>query len=371
MKTMFAVLTLTFLLAINVSAQETRTAVSMIDSARRHNDTFFSWDVFATRTNPTLPIFVGVSSFYFNFNSTALTNPTLTYINPNYTGDGSGNYSPMTVQIVTVLGIQYVAVTINYVGNLGPGTSLPTSPERLFRVTMTILDQSANANLSWNEIDSGIGASNPVFVQNVFIGGNNGPLPVQLATFTATAERGRGIRLRWTTVSEVNNYGFYVQRRSSEEPSWIELANSFVAGHGTTSQPQNYAYLDNSAQAGSWQYRLRQVDLDGTEHFTEPISISSPTAVAEQAPIEYALKQNYPNPFNPTTTIAYDVPRTSHVKLTIHNTLGQEVARLVDARLEPGRYETQWQAAGFASGIYFYRLESKEFTRVMKLVVLK
>jgi hypothetical protein len=90
-----------------------------------------------------------------------------------------------------------------------------------------------------------------------------------------------------------------------------------------------------------------------------------------ELPREFALYQNYPNPFNPTTTIAYDVPRASDIKLTIYNILGQEVARLVDARLEPGRYKTQWQASGFASGIYFYRLESREFIRVLKFVILK
>jgi hypothetical protein len=372
MKIRSQALILTFLLAFNAHAQETRTAVSMIDSARRHNDTQWSWDVFAARTNPTLTIQVGISSFYFNYNSTALATPTLTYVNPNYSGDGSGNYAPMTVQTVNDGGVLKVAVTINYVGNLGPGTSLPTTQERLFRVTMTILNQSAVAGLAWDEPNSAITASNPVFIQNVFLGGNNGPLPVQLSSFTATEEEGRGIRLRWTTISEINNYGFFVQRRRSGEASWVELVNSFIAGHGTTNEPHTYAYLDNTAQPGSWQYRLRQVDLNGTEHYTEPISINSLTAVRELAPVEYALKQNYPNPFNPSTEIKFSVEQVGRTTLEVFNTVGQRVAMLYDDVAEPGYlYSARFDATNIASGTYFYRIQSGRFVQTKKMLLVR
>ncbi len=86
---------------------------------------------------------------------------------------------------------------------------------------------------------------------------------------------------------------------------------------------------------------------------------------------KYYLRQNYPNPFNPVTTIHYQLPRRSHVVLRIYNTLGQEVATLVNSLEEPGDKSVQWNAVGVASGVYFYRLQAGSFVQTRKLVVLR
>jgi hypothetical protein len=88
-------------------------------------------------------------------------------------------------------------------------------------------------------------------------------------------------------------------------------------------------------------------------------------------PQKYALSQNYPNPFNPTTTISYSIPERSSVELKIYNSIGEEIAALVNTVKEPGKYTVKWNASGLASGIYFYKITAGEFAESKKMVLLR
>lgn len=85
----------------------------------------------------------------------------------------------------------------------------------------------------------------------------------------------------------------------------------------------------------------------------------------------FALKQNYPNPFNPVTTIRYALPQRSHVTLFVFNTLGQQVAQLVNGEINAGYHQVQFDASGLPSGLYFYRLTADQYATSKKAVVLK
>ena len=196
-------------------------------------------------------------------------------------------------------------------------------------------------------------------------------LPIQLTSFTARLPGSMSVALRWSTVSETNNYGFYVQRRPADEAAFVELPNSFVPGHGTTIEHHEYSYTDNHAIAGRSYYRLKQVDLDGTAHFSDPVQVSTAAAVPEVVPVEFALRQNFPNPFNPTTEIRYEIRDVGFVSLKVYDVLGREVATLVSENLAAGRYKAQWDATGMASGIYFYRLQSDNRVETRKAFLIK
>ncbi len=92
-------------------------------------------------------------------------------------------------------------------------------------------------------------------------------------------------------------------------------------------------------------------------------------------PKQFALYQNYPTPFNPATVIKYDVPSEAEVKLVVYDILGQEVARLVDDKVQPGHYTAKWNVAEFASGVYFYRLDAQsasgDFVAIKKMIIVK
>ncbi len=85
----------------------------------------------------------------------------------------------------------------------------------------------------------------------------------------------------------------------------------------------------------------------------------------------FRLKQNYPNPFNPSTTIEFDLPKTSKVTLKIFNILGEEVATLVSERLSAGSYSYEWDAPNLASGVYLYRLQAGDYIETRKMVLMK
>ena len=110
----------------------------------------------------------------------------------------------------------------------------------------------------------------------------------------------------------------------------------------------------------------------------ESITIVSSTIeqVGEEIPSEYLLDQNYPNPFNPTTKIRYGLPEAASVRVTVYNVLGQLVSILIDSDQAPGYYEINWDAktdAGMSipSGLYFYRVETKNFSATRSMVFQK
>lgn len=209
------------------------------------------------------------------------------------------------------------------------------------------------------------------FSEYIF-GSDENPLPVQITHFGCSMINGNQVRLEWTTAGEVNNYGFYVQRRRTGRSTFCELPDNFIPGHGTTLLPQRYSYIDNDVTVGEWLYRLKQVDLDGTTHFTEPVSVSVLADVVESAPRQFALFQNYPNPFNSETEARFSVDQRFHAVLTLYNALGQEVARVFDDLAEPGRYyRVKLDGSNLAGGVYLCRLQSGGKNDVKKVLLLK
>ena len=114
-------------------------------------------------------------------------------------------------------------------------------------------------------------------------------------------------------------------------------------------------------------------DAEGnTSEFSAGYLVTSADGMTEDAaPAAYCLSQNYPNPFNPTTTIRYALPERSYLSLTVYNTLGQQVATLVEGEQEAGYHEVQFDASSLASGVYLYRLQAGDFVQARKLVVVK
>ncbi|MFA5403463.1 MAG: T9SS type A sorting domain-containing protein [Ignavibacteria bacterium] len=108
-----------------------------------------------------------------------------------------------------------------------------------------------------------------------------------------------------------------------------------------------------------------------TSYQTGDPLITGVEGFSTQLPKEFQLYQNYPNPFNPVTSIKFDIPNSSFVTMKIYDVLGKQIADIVNQDMEPGRYEVNWDGTNLASGIYFYRIEAKDFTKVMKMVLIK
>lgn len=91
----------------------------------------------------------------------------------------------------------------------------------------------------------------------------------------------------------------------------------------------------------------------------------------EEIPGRYSLSQNYPNPFNPATNINFQLPVSSYVKLTVFDTQGREIEILVNEEMSAGTHNVSWNASGFASGVYLYRLEAKDYSEIRKMILIK
>ena len=104
------------------------------------------------------------------------------------------------------------------------------------------------------------------------------------------------------------------------------------------------------------------------------VSQGQATSVKEDnstLPSAYSLSQNYPNPFNPSTQIKFSIVANEHVAVKVFNTIGQEVAQLVNDVLPAGSYAVRWDATNFSSGVYFYTITTKNFHTARKMILLK
>ena len=198
------------------------------------------------------------------------------------------------------------------------------------------------------------------------------PASVQISSFTAVIVGSDDVQLTWITTNEVGNEGFYMQKWLVATSEWWEIENSFVAGYGTTTEPQQYSFTDFAGITGMGQYRLKQVNSIGIIYYTDPIFIDIPTSVSETALGRLSLAQNHPNPFNPSTEIKFSVETTGQAIVSLYNSLGQELATLFDGVAEAGRLNTvHFDATGFASGVYFYQLQVGDKKLVRKLLLHK
>ncbi len=188
-------------------------------------------------------------------------------------------------------------------------------------------------------------------------------VPVELTSFSANKIDNKVV-VNWSTATEKNNKGFYVERKKENE-QFTQIA--FVQGMGTSLEQHNYSFIDKNLNAGKYFYRLRQVDFDGTS------AISNTVEVDIANPVDYCLEQNYPNPFNPSTVINYTIPQQGLVTLKVYNVLGKEVATLVNEQQEAGRYNIELNATklGINSGVYFYTLEAGNFKSTKKMIMMK
>ncbi|GJQ33560.1 MAG: hypothetical protein HBSAPP04_23990 [Ignavibacteriaceae bacterium] len=186
-------------------------------------------------------------------------------------------------------------------------------------------------------------------------------VPVELAAFSAIVT-GNDVNLSWTTVTELNNQGFQIERLDANG-SWTNVA--FIKGNGTSTRMHEYSFTDKGVKEGRYTYRLKQIDFDGTVDYSNLVEVEVGT------PMTFALDQNYPNPFNPSTTISYRIPEAAAVTLKIFDVTGTEVATIVNTKQDAGSYTVNFDMTNFASGMYIYKIEAGKYSAVKKMMLMK
>lgn len=191
----------------------------------------------------------------------------------------------------------------------------------------------------------------------------NEVLPVQLTQFHVSAS-GQSVTVEWETATEVQCYGFEIERRCFGNAEWMPVG--FVAGAGTSNVPHQYIFTDKSVQSGKYEYRLKQVDVSGSETYfsSAEVEIGEPEA--------YAVVANYPNPFNPVTNIQVTLPRSGFVKIHVYTMLGQEVETLFEGVVEKGGvFSVPFDGGSFPTGTYFCVLEYEGHRTVHKMMLMR
>ena len=199
-------------------------------------------------------------------------------------------------------------------------------------------------------------------------------LPVELSSFTANVINNK-VNLRWQTETEIDNYGFEVERsikNSTDESIWKKIG--FVNGHGNSNSVKKYSFIDSDLTGGTiFQYRLKQIDTNGSYSLSDAVEV-------EVIPKEFVLFQNYPNPFNPSTEIKFQLNEKGILKLSVMDILGREIKTLANSAYEPGSYKVKWNGNddnnnGVSTGVYLYKIEfnseSNKIVQLKKMLFVK
>jgi hypothetical protein len=191
-------------------------------------------------------------------------------------------------------------------------------------------------------------------------------VPVELLSFSSEVVD-NDVTLNWTTATENNNSEFNVERSiiSTTERNLDWQTIGIVNGNGTTTEPQKYSFVDENISVGKYQFRLKQIDFNGTFEYSNTIEVEI------NPPSKFSLKQNFPNPFNPSTNVQFDLIKESFVVLKIYDLNGREIENLIEDYKPAGSYNIRYEPKELTSGIYFYRIITEDFTDVKKMVFLK
>ncbi len=180
---------------------------------------------------------------------------------------------------------------------------------------------------------------------------------------------------------EIGSFGgsTICMKYSNNKGAGIEYSGTF----GNSTNTGKLIYLGFPLETTASDTSFNSVIKKSTAYFFPGITSAH---YLNNIPVEFGLSQNYPNPFNPTTTINYSIPKTSFVTIKVYDIIGNEVATLVNGEKQAGRYSVRLSSrtlsgrqlasgafanAGYASGVYFYRMQAADFSNTKKLVLIK
>ncbi|MCL5030344.1 MAG: lamin tail domain-containing protein [Bacteroidetes bacterium] len=231
---------------------------------------------------------------------------------------------------------------------------------------------------------------------------SNTTLPVEFTSFIANIFNS-SVQLKWQTATEVNNYGFEVERLNpphnplpggeekypshnplpggeekypplsplpgGEKKGWVKIG--FVNGNGNSSSTKDYTFIDpaigtgKNISSGKYSYRLKQIDNNGAYKYSNVVEVSF------MKPAKFALEQNYPNPFNPSTTISFSIPIYFTHCLKLYDVLGREVQTLINENRKAGTHNINFYANNLSNGVYMYKLTAGNYSEIKKMILLK
>jgi len=361
-----------------LTAQLLEAAISYeVRIAQTKNGNYWDMDI-EIRSTGTTTFVLSTSTFFLDYPTSPARFSTPEKVSANdgpWDAQSDADYANVSL----ASGTGYLGLAVEFAGGEDDnGQVVPSSWTRIGTLRLTITDQTKTSGLSWRLIGTvtqvfrltnpGVsgGGSTDITSLGTFISPDDSPLPVELTSFTALAQ-GNNVVLNWTTATEVNNYGFEVERAAvNNQPlikSWAKIG--FVEGHGNSNSPKEYSFTDLNPPSGKVKYSLKQIDFDGKFEYSQIVEITLET------PVNFSVQQNYPNPFNPTTKISFSIPVQSFITLKVFDILGREIETLVNELKQPGYYDIEFDSRKLTSGVYIYQIQAGSFRDIKKMLLIR
>jgi hypothetical protein len=289
--------------------------------------------------------------------------------------DVSGNTAPylnMRVKRADSIGLEVTLAdddgdlvqlgTGNYTARTGSDFAIMSLPLSAFEMmsgssgdgTMGVID-----SMSVQTVD--IKGSSSLFVDNISFT-QSSALPVEIASFTGVAD-GKDALVRWTTASESNNTGFALLHTAPDAQSSREV--TFVEGAGTTTETQQYKYRMKDLSAGTHRFQLRQVDLDGSTSYSDPVTVTIGSGTN-------GLEIVGANPFRTSTQVQYSVRGDGPVQLVLYDIMGRKVKTVFEGSSSRQTSRTLTvDGSNLSSGLYFLRLKTERVTKTKRLTLTR
>jgi hypothetical protein len=345
------------------------------------------FDIYVLRTGGTA-LYLGNSDFVVTFNSANFSSPTYVVTAEGMTGWYTISAYPITAGNRAILNIQsppfgsqlQFDARVQNISNSGNGTLIAS-------VKITgISNFSGTANLQWRTSDPNktvlatIANTDPwaetdVTSNGTYTNPGDASLPVEMTNLVASASREQGVVVEWRVESETDCAGFHVLRSLEQDGGYQQITaeTNMISGRGSASDAKDYQFIDRNVETGKvYWYKIVEVSTDGKRETFGPISVTALSPI----PVEFGFSEGYPNPFNPETTVNYQTALDGNISVIVYNIMGKQIRALVRESKPAGYYKSNWngrddQGNAVPSGIYFIRMQSGEFNKVRKVILMK
>ena len=188
-------------------------------------------------------------------------------------------------------------------------------------------------------------------------------VPVELSGLSAISHNNK-VLIKWTTLSESNNYGFDIEKKCAETAMLEWQRIGFVKGNSTANEARSYIFEYYERECHSAKYRLKQIDFDGTYSYSEELTLDN------LRPTNFNIS-NFPNPFNSSTTISLKMAQRSELIISVYDLKGKIVKTLFEGEKDAGSYDFQWTPENLPTGVYLCCFQSAIYNKSIKVIYIR
>jgi hypothetical protein len=344
------------------------------------------FDLYILRTGGT-PLYLGNADLVVTFNSGNFSSPSYVVTTEGMTGWYtisssilSSNRAILNIGQPPFSNQTQFDARVQNISNSGNGTliaSVKITGISNFSGTANLQwrTSSPNATIVWNFDNTDPWTAHNVTSNGTYTNPSDQSLPVAMTSVVASASREQGVVVEWRVESETDCAGFHVLRSAGSDGNYQQITDeaNMIAGRGNASDAKDYRFVDRNVENGKvYWYKIVEVSTKGKRETYGPISVTALSPV----PTEFGFSECYPNPFNPATTVDYKIAENCNVSVVVYDIMGKQIRTVVAGSKPAGYYKATWngrddRGEAVPTGIYFIRMQSADFSKVRKVMMMK